>query len=118
MRCASADLNARLDGAITRGREVEICVDGEALLAFEGETVAAALLAAGQRTLRSTARREEPRGMYCGIGVCFDCTMTIDGRPNVRACQTPVRAGMQVQSQVGEGSWGVAHLSNEDGGSR
>ena len=84
-----------------------ILVDGQPLVAFEGESVAAALLASGRRALRTTARRGEPRGMYCGIGTCFDCVMTVDGRPNVRTCQTPVRAGMRVESQRGEGSWGL-----------
>jgi predicted molibdopterin-dependent oxidoreductase YjgC len=95
----------RIDGMLRRGPEVEIVVDGLPVMAFEGESVAAALLASGRRTLRTTARFHEPRGMYCGIGVCFDCVMTVDGRPNVRACQTAVRAGMQIESQQGDGSW-------------
>ncbi|RUL87934.1 (2Fe-2S)-binding protein [Tautonia sociabilis] len=97
----------RFDGALARGPQVEILVDGRPVRAFAGESVAAALLAAGQRTLRTTARRGEPRGLYCNIGVCFDCVMTIDGRPNVRTCQTPVRDGMRVESQQGEGTWEV-----------
>ena len=95
----------RIDGAVSRGPEVQIVVDGVPVTAFEGESVAAALLASGRRTLRTTARRREPRGLYCGIGVCFDCVMTVDGIPNVRTCQTPVRAGMRVDSQQGEGRW-------------
>ncbi len=94
----------RLTGAVARGREVEFSFDGHTCVAFEGETVAAALLAIGQRTLGLTERRGKPRGMYCGIGLCFDCVMRIDGHPNVRACQTPVRAGMRVESQVREGT--------------
>lgn len=100
-----ADLERRFNDAIARGREVQIQVDGRPLQAFEGETVVAALFAAGRCSLRTTSRREEPRGMYCGIGVCFDCVMTVDGRPNVRTCQTPVRAGMRVDSQRGPGTW-------------
>lgn len=95
----------RADGAVRRGPEIEIVVDGLPVRAFEGESVAATLVASGRRALRTTARLGEPRGMYCGIGVCFDCVMTIDGRPNVRACQTPVRAGMRVESQRGDGTW-------------
>ena len=95
----------RIDGAVARGPEVEIVVDGLPIMAFEGESVAAALLASGRRTLRTTARLHEPRGMYCGIGICFDCVMTVDGNPNVRTCQTPVRAGMQIESQQGDGRW-------------
>jgi len=97
----------RVDQAIRRGPEIEIIVDGRTVRAFEGESVAAALLAAGKRALRTTSRRGEPRGMYCGIGLCFDCVMTIDGQPNVRTCRTLVRAGMRVNSQSGDGAWRI-----------
>ena len=94
------------DGMIERGREIEIIVDGCLSRAFEGESVAAALLAAKRpRTLRVTTRRGEARGFYCGIGLCFDCVMTIDGQPGVRACQTEVRPGMRIGSQSGNGTW-------------
>jgi aerobic-type carbon monoxide dehydrogenase small subunit (CoxS/CutS family) len=63
--------------------------------AFEGESIAAALLAAGRRRLRETGRRSEPRGLYCGIGLCFECTMLVDGQ-RVRTCVTPVRDGMRI----------------------
>ena len=92
-------------GAVARGREVELVVDGQPVRAYEGESVAAALLAAGRRALRTTGRRGEPRGLYCGIGACFDCVMAVDGRPGVRACQTPVRDGMRVETQHGAGAW-------------
>ena len=59
-----------------------------AVSAFAGETVAAVLLAEGIRVLRYTTKRGEPRGVYCGMGICFDCLVTLNGRPNVRACQT------------------------------
>lgn len=105
MRPRAAGVRTEADGAIVRGPEVEILVDGEPVRAFEGESVAAALLAVGKRALRTTARSGEPRGLYCGMGICFDCVMTVDGQPNVRTCQTPVRHGMRVESQVGEGNW-------------
>ena len=97
----------RLEGAIKRGERIEILVDGQRVPAFTGETVAAALLAAGTRELRRTSRRRAPRGLYCGIGICFDCVMTIDDRPNVRTCQIEVRPGMRVESQTGDGRWQV-----------
>jgi hypothetical protein len=99
--------NHRMEGALVRGREIEFFLDGRPVPAFEGETVGAALLGMGIRRLRTTSRCGEPRGLYCGIGVCFDCVMTIDGRPNVRTCQTVVRAGMRVDSQSGNGIWRV-----------
>ncbi|MBN8735955.1 MAG: (2Fe-2S)-binding protein [Xanthomonadales bacterium] len=101
----AGEIGARLGGAVSRGRQIEMIVDGRPIHAFEGESVAAALLAAGVRALRVTARRGEPRGMFCGIGICFDCVMSIDGLPNTRACQTPARAGMRIESQKGNGSW-------------
>jgi D-hydroxyproline dehydrogenase subunit gamma len=93
----------RLAGAISRGRAVELVVDGAAVTAFEGESVAAALLAAGRRGLRVSPRRGESRGMYCGIGLCFECVMVVDGQSGVRTCLTPVRDGMVVSTPQGSG---------------
>jgi predicted molibdopterin-dependent oxidoreductase YjgC len=101
-------IERRVDDGLRRGRALEILVDGRPLRAYEGESVAAALLADGLRTLRTTARHGAPRGLYCGIGVCFECVMRIDGRPNVRACQVAVRDGLSVQTQPGEGRWPIA----------
>lgn len=80
---------------------MRITCDGESLDAYEGETVAGALLAAGVRTLRTSPRRGEPRGLFCAMGVCFDCVVTVDDRTGVRACVTPVRDGMSVETSVG-----------------
>ncbi len=81
-----------------RGREVCLRVDGRPVRAFEGESVAAALFAAGQRVLRTAPQTGAPRGVYCGIGLCFECVMVVDGRPGVRTCRTPVRDGMRIDS--------------------
>jgi aerobic-type carbon monoxide dehydrogenase small subunit (CoxS/CutS family) len=95
----------RVDGDVARGRALEIAIDGEMVQCFEGETLAAAMLTARGPIARTSSRLGKPRGFYCGIGVCFECAVTVDGRPNVRACQTWVRDGMQVQSQEGLGVW-------------
>ncbi len=79
--------------------------DGRPVQGFEGEPIAAALAAIGIRALRTTARRGEPRGLFCAIGRCTDCAMTVDGVPNVRTCATPVRAGLRVETQSGLGEW-------------
>lgn len=92
------ECDRRLSGGISRGRKVELVVDGVVLPAFEGESVAAALLAAGRRGLRVTPRHGDRRGMYCGIGLCFECVMVVDGEPSVRTCLTPVRQGLVVES--------------------
>ncbi len=73
-----------------------ITVDGAPMPAREGQTIAAALLAAGRSLLRHT-QSGAPRGIFCGMGVCFDCLVTVDGLTDQRACITPVRPGMQVQ---------------------
>jgi predicted molibdopterin-dependent oxidoreductase YjgC len=95
----------RVDGDVARGRAVQIALDGEMVPCFEGETVAVAMLTARGPVARTSSRLGTPRGLYCGIGVCFECAVTVDGRPNVRACQTLVHDGMQVQSQEGLGVW-------------
>jgi D-hydroxyproline dehydrogenase subunit gamma len=74
---------------------VTLSVDGARLEAPAGQSLAAALLAAGRADLR-TSPADEPRGVYCGIGVCQECRVHVDGRGVVRACVTPVAAGMRV----------------------
>ena len=74
------------------------------ILPFEdGQTVGAALVQAGIRSWRTTRFSDRPRGLFCGIGVCFDCLITVDGVPNVRACLCPAAAGMRVSTQEGTG---------------
>ncbi len=85
--------------AIGRGAPVSVTVDGLPRQAFEGESVLAVLWAHGASTLHTTARTRQPRGFFCGMGVCFDCLVTIDGVPNLRACLETVRAGMAITLQ-------------------
>jgi D-hydroxyproline dehydrogenase subunit gamma len=85
---------------LERGPRIEIVLDSSPITAFEGETVATVLLAQGQIATRMTVRGE-PRGIFCGMGVCFDCLVVVDGVPNTRACMTWVREGMQVSRQDG-----------------
>lgn len=85
---------------------VHIVIDGQRCTAKKGEVIAAALLANGHRTHRLTAKRHEPRGIYCGIGQCTDCVMTVNGVPNVRTCITEVAEGMVIETQEGYGKRG------------
>lgn len=78
---------------------VTLIVDGQGVEADATASLAAALLAAGRPRLRAAPRSGEPRGLYCGMGVCFDCLVTVDGRPAVRACLTRVRDGMRVETR-------------------
>jgi len=80
---------------------IEFTFDGEKIDAITGQSVAAALLAANQRALRKTRFNNNERGVFCGIGVCFDCLVVIDGITNQRACLIEARPGMKVQTQVG-----------------
>jgi len=80
---------------------IEFTFDGEKIEAFTGQSVAAALLAANQRALRKTRFNNNDRGVFCGIGVCFDCLVVIDGIANQRACLIEAKPGMKVQTQVG-----------------
>ena len=77
--------------------------DGEDLTASPGQSVGAALLAAGYRSWRTTRDRGAPRGLFCGIGICFDCLVVVNGRPSLRACLTEVRDGDVVTTQEGTG---------------
>jgi predicted molibdopterin-dependent oxidoreductase YjgC len=84
---------------------VSIQMDGRTIAAREGEPLVIALLAAGIRTLRTMPDSGARRGYFCGIGRCTDCLVIVDGELNVRACVTPVRAGMVVETQYGLGEW-------------
>ncbi|RMF89000.1 MAG: (2Fe-2S)-binding protein [Nitrospinota bacterium] len=93
----------RMPEGIDRGTPFEIEVDGERIIAYPGETIAAALLAAGKYVLRYTPKRHDPRGIFCGMGVCHDCRMIVNGQPNTRTCMTLAEPGCRVQRQEGLG---------------
>ena len=78
------------------GNRVEIYINGKAFTAYEGDTVLAALVASGHKSLRHSRKIGEPRGPLCGMGVCYECLVTINQRPNQRACMTEVEDGMEI----------------------
>jgi hypothetical protein len=78
-------------------------LDGERIDVRPGQSVAAALIAAGHRSWRRTRVGDRPRGVFCGIGVCFDCLATINGTPNQRACLVEAAPGDVVTIQHGTG---------------
>lgn len=88
-----------------QGKEVQIFVDDRPIIAYEGEMIAAALIANGIFINRYTTHNHKPRGIYCAIGRCTDCIMTVDGVPNVRTCVTKVKEGMEITTQQGMGVW-------------
>ena len=81
---------------------VAITVDGKAIGARTGDTVAAALLAAGIGRFRTTPVSGAARAPYCMMGVCFDCLVTVDGVGSRQACLVPVREGMAIETQQGK----------------
>ncbi len=92
-------LPTRLQHARIRlsGQRVEFAFDGKILTGIAGETVAAALAANGVVAFRHT-RSGSRRGLYCGMGACYDCLVTVDGKASQRACLTKIAAGQQIRS--------------------
>jgi aerobic-type carbon monoxide dehydrogenase small subunit (CoxS/CutS family) len=87
----------RIGSGVDAGDAFTFFVDGAPVEAVDGETIAVALLAAGRRALRTTAKRREPRGLYCVMGVCWECAVVVDGR-TTRACVTLARPGLRVET--------------------
>jgi predicted molibdopterin-dependent oxidoreductase YjgC len=85
----------------TTGRVLRLTFDGKAIDAREGDSVAAALLAAGVSVFRETSISGAPRAPYCMIGACFDCLVEIDGIANRQACMVAAVDGMSVRTQHG-----------------
>jgi predicted molibdopterin-dependent oxidoreductase YjgC len=81
---------------------VSLSIDGKPIAARAGDSVAAALLAAGLPHCRTSAVSGALRAPYCMMGVCFDCLVTIDGVGNRQSCLVPVREGMRVELQRGK----------------
>ena len=83
---------------MTADKDFDIIHNGRPLPARQGQSVAEALLHNGVDTFRIT-RGGQPRGPFCNMGVCFECRMVIDGRPNTRACMTPAVPGCRADTQ-------------------
>jgi D-hydroxyproline dehydrogenase subunit gamma len=83
-------------------KTVSLTIEGRHIDTRPGDTVAAALLAAGFDHCRTTPVSGAPRAPYCMMGVCFECLVTIDGVGNRQGCLVPVREGMRVELQHGK----------------
>jgi predicted molibdopterin-dependent oxidoreductase YjgC len=83
--------------------KVKFTLDGKEMEGVAGEPIAAALYAGGVKILSHSQKQHHPRGIFCAIGNCSSCLMTVDGVPNVRVCVEPLRAGMAVEIQEGKG---------------
>jgi hypothetical protein len=78
--------------------DTQLIVNGVAISVKEGTTVASAVLIAGESAFRCSVSGE-PRGPLCGMGICYECRITIDGEPHARSCQIVCRPGMQVTTR-------------------
>ena len=81
---------------------VTITIDGKPVVVNAGDSVAAAMLAAGVGACRSTPVSGAPRGPFCMMGVCFDCLVIIDSVGSRQGCMTRVSDGMRVETQHGK----------------
>ncbi len=81
-----------------RGKQLTLRVNGKQVTAYAGETLFAVLIANGILALRHPVEglTKTVRGGFCGMGVCQECRMTIDGMPDRRACMTEVCMDMEV----------------------
>ena len=84
-----------------RESSISFTFNGMPTMARQGDSVAAALLAAGYGSTRRSPVSGAARGPYCMMGVCFECLVKIDGRPNQRGCMTNVAEGMRIETQEG-----------------
>jgi D-hydroxyproline dehydrogenase subunit gamma len=76
---------------------IDLFVNGKAVRVAQGTTVAAAILIAGETSFRRSVAGQ-PRGPLCGMGICFECRVTIDNLAHCRSCQILCRDGMKVQT--------------------
>lgn len=87
-----------------KGKKIKFTFDGKEIEGFEGETIAAALHAAGIKVLSHSHELKRPRGFYCAIGNCGQCIMEVNGISNVRICIEPLKQDMVVKTQEGKGN--------------
>lgn len=97
-------MSSPLDLAGARpGPAFTVTLDGREIEALPGQTAAAALWTAGVTSWRTTRGAGRPRGVFCGIGVCFDCLVTVNDRPGMRACLVTLQPGDAIRTQEGTG---------------
>ena len=92
-----------------RGEKITFTYNDREITAYKGETIAAALHAAGIKKLKHSSEKGRPRGLFCAIGNCSSCLMEVDGVPNVKTCVTKVEDGMVVREQKGKGDLSDLH---------
>ncbi|MCS7258873.1 MAG: (2Fe-2S)-binding protein [candidate division WOR-3 bacterium] len=86
-----------------KGRRVRFYFEGKELYGYEGEPIAASLIANGIKVFRYTEKKHRPRGFFCAVGKCSSCLMIVNDIPNVMVCVEPLKEGMNVKRQKGRG---------------
>lgn len=82
----------------THMKKVNFTFNDQKLEGYEGEVIAAAIIANGIIAFRTCSKTNEKRGVYCGIGHCFECRAIVNGTANVRTCVTPLKEGTEIIS--------------------
>ena len=83
---------------VNRGKILNIIINGNDVQAFEGELVSTVLQSEGISVFNLKHKTGKPAGIYCGMGVCYECLVNVDGVPNIRACQTFIKDGMVINT--------------------
>ena len=91
-------MSPRVEHEVARGEPFDIEIDGQPIKAYPGETVAAILIV--NRIPLTDAAHPITRGYYCGMGVCWECAVRINGRSVVRACMEPAVKGLKVETYL------------------
>jgi len=84
--------------SVIRGKKINLFVNGNRVTAYEGETVHAALTAAGIRRLKQSPTNRQARGVFCGMGICYECLVAINNIPDQRACMILVEDQMKIRT--------------------
>jgi hydrogen cyanide synthase HcnA len=83
---------------VNRTTSFKISVDGDSIPAFYGESIATAILSTGKRILSKSTRSQKPHSLYCGMGICNECLVTLEDGSRVRACQTLAVPMMKIKT--------------------
>ena len=83
---------------LVRGNQITVTINNKPVIAYEGELVSTVLYEEGIQIFQIKHKTGNPSGIYCGMGICYECLVTINGVPNTRACQTPVVEGMAIET--------------------
>ena len=85
---------------INRGRQVQIILNDKPVFTYEGELVSTVLQSEGIHIFNRKHKTGKPAGIYCGMGICYECLVNVNGVANTRACQSPIEEGMTIHTEL------------------